>query len=75
MLVNNDYQRREELLVLFDELCAKKRAKESEPWEQVDVARGMAVYDPKEDESVNDVVRRADKLMYDHKWNRKRNVS
>ena len=75
VLVNNDYQRREELLVLFDELCAKKRAKESEPWEQVDVARGMAVYDPKEDESVNDVVRRADKLMYDHKWNRKRNVS
>lgn len=35
----------------------------SELWEQVDVARGMAVYDPKEDESVNDVVRRADKLM------------
>ena len=75
VLVNNDYQRREELLVLFDELCAKKRAKEAELWEQVDVARGMAVYDPKEDESVNDVVRRADKLMYDHKWNRKRNVS
>ena len=47
----------------------------SELWEQVDVARGMAVYDPKEDESVNDVVRRADKLMYDHKWNRKRNVT
>lgn len=39
----------------------------SELWEQVDVARGLAVYDPKEDESVNDVVRRADKLMYDHK--------
>jgi len=47
----------------------------SELWEQVDVARGLAVYDPKEDESVNDVVRRADKLMYDHKWNRKRNVT
>ena len=74
VLLNDDYQKREELLALFDELCAKKCALESEPWEQVDVARGMAVYDPKEDESVNDVVRRADKLMYDHKWTSKRNV-
>ena len=61
-------------MVLFDELCAKKRARESEPWKQVDVARGMAVYDPKEDENVNDVVRRADKRMYEHKWNRKRHA-
>ena len=75
VLVNDDYQRRDQLLALFDELCAKKRARESEPWEQVDVARGMAVYDPKEDENVNDVVRRADKRMYDYKWNSKRNAS
>lgn len=74
VLLNDDFQKREELLAQFDELCAKKRAGESEPWEQVDVARGMAVYDPKEDESVNDVVRRADKLMYDHKWNSKRHA-
>ena len=74
VLLNDDYQKREELLTLFDDLCAKKRVKESEPWEQVDVARGMAVYDPNEDESVNDVVRRADKLMYDHKWNSKRHA-
>ena len=75
VLLNEDYQNREALLARFDELCAQKRVREAELWEQVDVARGMAVYDPKEDESVNDVVRRADKLMYDHKWKSKRHAS
>jgi hypothetical protein len=28
----------------------------------------MAVYDPDEDKTVDDVVRRADKLMYENKW-------
>ena len=28
----------------------------------------MAIYDPKEDESVSDVVRRADKNMYENKF-------
>ena len=32
----------------------------------------MAIYDPKEDESVSDVVRRADKNMYENKFDGKR---
>lgn len=28
----------------------------------------MAVYDPAEDESANDVLRRADRCMYEDKW-------
>ncbi len=68
LLLNNDYKNRDELLRLFDEKCAEKRAEADMRWEKVDVARGMAVYDPELDESVNDVVRRADKLMYEHKW-------
>ena len=33
----------------------------------MNIARGMAVYDPDRDRSVEDVVRRADQLMYEHK--------
>lgn len=71
VLINQDYRAREELLQRFDEECAQKRTENTEAWEQVSVARGMAVYDPQEDGSVSDVVRRADKLMYDHKWQSK----
>ena len=71
LLLNNDYKNREELLRQFDEKCLEKCSREQDAWEKVSVARGMAVYDPKEDESVNDVVRRADKVMYEHKWSTK----
>ena len=71
MLLDRDYEKRDELLQLFDERCREKRAQETTAWEQVDVARGMAVYDPQEDSSINDVVRRADKNMYENKWKSK----
>jgi hypothetical protein len=35
----------------------------------------MAVYDQNEDESVSDVVRRADKTMYENKWESKRQTA
>ena len=41
------------------------------PWEQVRVSFGLAVYDPEHDGAVIDVVRRADKSMYENKRNRK----
>jgi diguanylate cyclase (GGDEF)-like protein len=72
IVLNEDFRSREALLRLFDEKCAEKRTHEADVWEQVDVARGMAVYDPAEDASISDVVRRADKLMYENKWLRKR---
>lgn len=74
LLLNKDYKNRDELLRIFDEKCAEKRAEADSRWEKVSVARGMAVYDPELDESVNDVVRRADKLMYENKWNIKGKV-
>ena len=72
VLVNDDYANRETLIRTFDEACAGKREASPVIWEQVDVAYGMAVYDPNEDESVSDVVRRADKLMYKNKWQLKK---
>lgn len=71
MLLGRDYDNREALLKRFDEKCAEKRSSSEDRWEQIDVARGMAVYDPEEDESVSDVVRRADRMMYENKWLRK----
>ena len=41
-------------------------------WEQVSVALGMAEYDPQHDTSVDDVIHRADKTMYENKRTNKR---
>ena len=68
VLQNADYQNRDELLREFDDACAATREHEELKWNQVDVARGIAVYDPREDATVSDVVRRADRLMYQNKW-------
>ena len=68
ILQDESYEHREELIMLFDERCADKRIQESEVWREIDVARGMAEYDPDEDDTVSDVVRRADKAMYENKW-------
>jgi PleD family two-component response regulator len=61
-------ENRDALLRAFDEACAKTRSTAEDAWKKVDIARGMAVYDPGEDNAVDDVARRADKLMYENKW-------
>lgn len=71
ILQKSDYEHRDELLARFDEACAESRSREADVWNQVNVARGVAVYDPAIDGTVNDVVRRADKLMYENKWQMK----
>ncbi len=68
VLLNHDFENRETLVQTFNEVCAKKSEAATEIWERVDIAFGMAVYDPNEDLMVDDVVRRADKLMYENKW-------
>ena len=68
MLIGRDYDEREALLKRFDEACEAKRRDAVLSWEKVDIARGMAVFNPDDDMSVSDVIRRADKLMYENKW-------
>ena len=67
ILQNDDYQNRDELASLFDRYCAEVNESTSNRWEQVHVAKGIAAYDPDNDSSVNDVIHRADKIMYDNK--------
>ena len=68
LLMDRDFRDRDELLKQFDEKCLAKRRQNTDAWERVDAARGMAVYDPNEDKSVSDVVRRADRIMYKNKF-------
>ena len=68
VLLNDDFKNRDNNLKEFDRLCSEKREDADVSWERVDIARGVAVYDPAADASVNDVVRRADRLMYEDKW-------
>lgn len=67
IMQHEDYQNRVDLVDKFDraqeEMCAAAKNK----WEEVHVAVGIAVYDPQTDQSVNDTVRRADKVMYENK--------
>jgi diguanylate cyclase (GGDEF)-like protein len=71
IIQGNEYGKRTELIRQFDEKCSRERSKNTEAWEQVSVARGLAEYDPSEDKSVDDVIRRADRNMYENKWNTK----
>lgn len=71
ILQKSDYEHRDELMTRFDEACAESRSREADVWNQVNVARGVATYDPAIDGTVNDVVRRADQLMYENKWQMK----
>ena len=66
------YNRRDELIAQFDQCCFDLCAVGKEPWERIRVARGMAVYDPEKDRSVEDVVHRADSLMYENKREQKK---
>ena len=71
ILRRGEYERRDELIAQFDQCCFDLCAVGKNPWERIRVARGMAVYDPKKDKSVEDVVHRADKLMYENKREQK----
>ena len=66
-----DYENREKLISLFDRRCSDLRGMGKAPWEQVDMARGMAEFDPERDRVVENVVRRADKAMLANKRDRK----
>lgn len=71
ILMNEDFENREGLISQFDQAREEICAAAENPWDQVSVAQGVAVYDPKNDPAVIDTVRRADKIMYENKRLRK----
>ena len=68
---NDAFEEREALLAEFRKAMEEINASTKNPWEQVRVSYGISVYDPEIDGAVIDVVRRADKNMYENKRNRK----
>lgn len=71
ILQNDDYEHRKELMRLFEERSRESIAQADQPWKKVSVSAGIAEYEPKSDSGVNDVARRADQKMYEHKRIRK----
>ena len=71
ILMNEDYKNMDALFTKYDEERVKINESAAERWEQVQVSTGFAIYNPVSDHKVIDVVRRADKLMYEDKHNRK----
>ena len=67
LLQQQDYRNRERLLQSFDSKVEEINAAAENPWEKIDIARGIAVYQPDLDTDVESVMKRADELMYENK--------
>lgn len=73
ILQNEDYRNRKLPAKFFRDKSAEICAFATGPWEEIRVAMGIATYDPSIDHSVEDVIHRADRLMYEDKRMRKGN--
>lgn len=71
ILTDDDYHNREFLIDRFEAATSRINDATDNPWEQVNIAMGIAEYDKNEDEFVGDVIRRADRIMYDNKFKSK----
>ena len=67
ILQRDDFERRDELVEELKEYERAHNAESTAPWDCVSLSVGVAVYDPEEDENVEDVLKRADLLMYEEK--------
>lgn len=72
ILENEDYMDRDALLEQFDKTAETVNEAAAEPWEEVHISKGFAVFAPSEDSAVTDVMQRADQLMYENKRERKK---
>ena len=67
ILQGEDFDNRNALLRDFDLAALEHNRTAAEPWGHVNIARGMAVYDPRTDERLEQTLTRADGLMYEDK--------
>ena len=67
ILQRADYENRDELLRTFDRMVEAHNASVKQRWEQISISKGMAVFDADKDKSVEQVLHRADELMYEDK--------
>lgn len=74
ILQNEDFKNRKELRKRFYERMEAANAVAYDPWDRIDIAGGMAIYAPGIDSSVQDVLNRADNMMYKNKNRSKEQV-
>ena len=68
VMMNEDFQNREDLITRFEAAQKELTRNSGKRWEKISIANGFAVYDPVTDrKTANSTVRRADKIMYEHK--------
>lgn len=72
ILQNTDYENLDVLLKQFEVTVEKINGTAVNRWEQIHVSIGISEYDAENDRSVTEVVRRADKNMYENKRLRKK---
>lgn len=71
VLMDEDLKNKNRLVRKFEESQKAASFVAKEPWEKICVSFAIAVYDPEVDQSLEDLGRRADKLMYENKLSRK----
>ena len=71
ILENDDYDNKDILVKRFENATTRINSETDIIWEKINVAYGFAEYNHTFDRDVDEVVRRADKLMYDDKSIRK----
>jgi len=68
ILKDDDYLNRELLIERFESIKERRNAVNENEWEKINIAIGFAEFDADNDRSVEEVVRRADKEMYEDKF-------
>ena len=71
ILQNAAYLERDELLRRFESMAEAQSAAAAEPWEKIDISKGMAAFDPDSDQTAEQVFNRADERMYEDKKHHK----
>ena len=67
ILENDDFYNKDNLFTKLENTISRNNSEHEDIWDRVNVAYGFAEYDPLIDRNADEVMRRADKLMYDDK--------
>ena len=67
LLENDDYYEKDNLLEKLKKSISKINSSTENEWEKINIAYGFTSYDANNDRDADEVLRRADKLMYDDK--------
>ncbi len=67
ILKGEDYDARNELLILLTDRMNDLDKQDIEKWKKVSIAFGMSLYDPEKDNNISEIFKRADNTMYENK--------